>query len=285
MAIKIITTIREMQEFSENMRNNGKRIGFVPTMGYLHEGHASLIRCSANDTDVSVVSVFVNPTQFGPNEDFTRYPRDFERDCRIAESAGAQIMFAPTTEEMYPTGYSTVIKAGNEAKKFEGEFRPGHFDGVATVVAKLFNAVKPHCAIFGQKDYQQTLVITRMVKDTNMDIELIIAPTDREDSGLARSSRNVYLSQQERTIASVLYRALTTAFDTRTQGELQRSSLNDVLLSVISTEPSINVEYAKSAVAESLEEPDNFAPEDNIVFLLAVRLGTTRLIDNMVWKA
>lgn len=285
MAIKIITTIREMQEFSENMRNNRKRIGFVPTMGYLHEGHASLIRRSANDTDVSVVSVFVNPTQFGPNEDFTRYPRDFERDCRIAESAGAQIMFAPTTEEMYPTGYSTVIKAGNEAKKFEGEFRPGHFDGVATVVAKLFNAVKPHCAIFGQKDYQQTLVITRMVKDTNMDIELIIAPTDREDSGLARSSRNVYLSQQERTIASILYRALTTAFDTRTKGELHRSALNDVLLSVISTEPSINVEYAKSAVAESLEEPDNFAPEDNIVFLLAVRLGTTRLIDNMVWKA
>lgn len=285
MAIKIITTIREMQDFSENMRNNGKRIGFVPTMGYLHEGHASLIRRSVDETNVSVVSVFVNPTQFGPNEDFTRYPRDFERDCQIAESAGAQIMFAPTTEEMYPEGYSTVIKAGNEAKKFEGEFRPGHFDGVATVVAKLFNAVKPHCAIFGQKDYQQTLVITRMVKDTNMDIELIIAPTDREDSGLARSSRNVYLSHEERTIASVLYRALISAYDSRTKGELQRNSLNNILLSVISSEPTINVEYASSAVAESLEEPDNFAPEANIVFLLAVRLGTTRLIDNMVWKA
>jgi len=284
MSIQTITSVREMQKLSDNLRKQGKRIGFVPTMGYLHEGHASLVHLSQQRADITVISVFVNPTQFAPNEDFTKYPRDFERDCSIAEKAGAQIMFAPTTDEMYPHGYSSMIKAGNEAAKFEGVFRPTHFSGVATVVAKLFNAVKPHFAVFGQKDYQQTLVVQRMVTDLNMDIDLIIAPTDREVSGLARSSRNVYLSSSEKEKAAILYRALMNAADKRSNGERNREKLNEVLTQTLYTVPEINVEYAQAAHADTLDEPDYFEEQDNIVFLLAVRLGNTRLIDNYVWK-
>lgn len=285
MSIHIIESVREMQDFSENERKRGKKLGFVPTMGYLHEGHASLVRLSQETADCTVISVFVNPTQFAPNEDFTRYPRDFERDCMIAEQAGASIMFAPSTEEMYPQGYSTAIHAGKEAEKFEGVFRPTHFSGVATVVAKLFNAVKPHFAVFGQKDYQQTLVVNRMVKDLNMDIELVIAPTDRESSGLARSSRNVYLSTEEKEKASVLYRALQNANEARNNGEMNRETLNAVLQQTLQTITDIRIEYAQAANADTLDEPDAFSKNDSIVFLLAVRLGNTRLIDNLVWKA
>ena len=283
MPLQIITSVEEMQNYSSVLRAKGKTIGFVPTMGYLHEGHAALIRHSCLEADITAVSVFVNPTQFGPNEDFLRYPRDFERDCRIAEEAGAAIMYAPTVEEMYPNGYSSMVLAGKEAQLFDGIARPGHFNGVVTVVAKLFNAVKPHIAVFGQKDYQQTLVIKRMVKDLDFDIRIVIASTEREHHGLARSSRNVYLSAHDRENASLMYKALTAAVEARQQGVKNAITLQTIMHNILMTIPSVHIEYAQAVHAETLMEVLDFEDDDSIVFLVALRLGTTRLIDNALW--
>lgn len=283
MPLHIITSVEEMHNYSSVLRAKGKFIGFVPTMGYLHEGHAALIRHSCLKADITAVSVFVNPTQFGPNEDFLRYPRDFERDCRIAEEAGAEIMYAPSVEEMYPSGYSSMVLAGKEAQVFDGIARPGHFNGVVTVVTKLFNAVKPHIAVFGQKDYQQTLVIKRMVKDLDLDIRIIIAPTEREHHGLARSSRNVYLSEKERENAAVIYKALKAAVVARQQGAKNANALKTIMHDMLMTIPAVEIEYAQAVHAETLMEVIDFEDDDSIVFLVAVRLGTTRLIDNALW--
>lgn len=283
MALHIITSVQEMHNYASVLRADGKTIGFVPTMGYLHEGHAALIRHSCLKADITVVSVFVNPTQFGPNEDFLRYPRDFERDCHIAENAGALVMYAPSVEEMYPSGYSSMVLAGKESQVFDGIARPGHFNGVVTVVTKLFNAVKPHFAVFGQKDYQQTLVVKRLVMDLNFDIQIIIAPTEREPNGLARSSRNVYLSEHDRENAAMIYKALTAAADARHQGEKNAHMLQTIMQNILMTIPHVHIEYAQTAHAETLTEIIDFDDDDSIVFLVAIRLGTTRLIDNLIW--
>ncbi|HLP17146.1 MAG TPA: pantoate--beta-alanine ligase, partial [Bacteroidota bacterium] len=206
--MKIISSITEVQDLCEASRLLGKRVGFVPTMGYLHEGHEALIRRAKKECDVAVVSVFVNPTQFGPSEDFSKYPRDLTRDSRAAEEAGCDVLFVPEAADMYPQGYSTSVQVENLSYVLEGAFRPTHFKGVTTIVAKLFLIVGPHKAYFGQKDAQQCVVIRRMVEDLNFKIDLVIVPTVREADGLAKSSRNVYLTERERTDAPVLYQSL-----------------------------------------------------------------------------
>ncbi|MCS6999522.1 MAG: pantoate--beta-alanine ligase [Bacteroidota bacterium] len=277
----LIEAIAQMQQWSEAMRTQGNIIGLVPTMGFLHEGHCALIKTAAQECSVVITTVFVNPLQFGPSEDFARYPRDLERDIQLATQAGATVVFAPTVEHMYPAGYAAMIDPGPIAEKFEGIFRPGHFRGVATVVAKLFNITKPHVAYFGQKDYQQTLVISQLIRDLNFDIRMRVLPTVRQDDGLALSSRNVYLSPQERQQATILYRALQEAEYAIRQGERRRETINTLLRHTIEAGcPEIKIEYAAAATAETLEEPEFFASGSRVVLLLAVRLGTARLIDN-----
>ena len=211
LSIQIVKTIREMQDVAERFRCEGKNIAVVPTMGYLHRGHASLIELARSRADVVITTIFVNPTQFAPNEDFNRYPRDFDHDKKIAADAGADIIFYPEIAEMYPQEFDSKVEVEGASKILEGAFRPTHFQGVTTVVAKLFHITKPHIAIFGQKDAQQAFIIQKMVKDLNFDIDIIIAPIVREEDGLALSSRNVYLNETERKNALVLYRSLQHA--------------------------------------------------------------------------
>jgi pantoate--beta-alanine ligase len=277
-----INSISQMQQWSRQQRQEGKVIGVVPTMGYLHQGHLSLIQRATEECDRVVTTIFVNPLQFGQNEDFERYPRDLERDTTLALEAGASLIFAPTTAEMYPDGFATIIDVGPIAERFEGAFRPGHFRGVATVVAKLFHITSPHRAYFGQKDYQQTLVISRMVTDLNMDVELRVLPTVREPDGLAMSSRNVYLSPSERQQATVLYRALQAGAEAIAAGERVRHRINERMRRVLEEVPTADIDYAAAATADRLEEPDEFTPGSTVVLLLAVRIGSTRLIDNML---
>lgn len=284
MGFEIIRSIVEMQHIADNLRKHGKRIGVVPTMGYLHNGHASLIHAAAAVADAVIVTLFVNPMQFAANEDLSRYPRDFEKDCLIAEQAGAHYLFAPSVEEMYPNGFATTISIKGITEKFEGVYRPTHFDGVATVVVKLFTASKPHVAVFGQKDYQQTLVIKRLVADLNLDIEIIIQPTIREPEGLAMSSRNVYLSDEQQNQSLVISKAITEALKAVQSGVRNREQLNSILKTTLKTLENIEIHYAAAANAETLDEPDMFSEEDSIVFLVAVKIGSTRLIDNAVWN-
>ncbi|MBL7976099.1 MAG: pantoate--beta-alanine ligase [Candidatus Kapabacteria bacterium] len=279
----IITTVREMQDWANETRLQGKRIGCVPTMGFLHKGHGSLISKAAAECTEVVVTIFVNPTQFGPNEDFERYPRNFERDVELAETCGATVIFHPTVSEMYPNHFSTTIHISGVTDKFEGVFRPNHFNGVATVVAKLLLATKPNIAYFGQKDYQQTLVIKRLVSDVNIDVEVSIQPTVREHDNLAMSSRNVYLSPEEREMALVLSQALQTLQRVISAGEKNRTILNNTLQQTIQQIPSAIIDYANVALQETLHEPDVFNAGDSVVALLAVRIGKTRLIDNMLF--
>lgn len=277
--MKIITKVREMQEVSESIRREGKKIACVPTMGYLHEGHLSLVKKGKVLADVVITTNFVNPTQFAPNEDFEQYPRDLERDCKLLEEAGADYVFAPSAEEMYP-GYNTEINIKGVSQKFEGLFRPIHFNGVASVVAKLFIATKPHYAIFGQKDYQQTLVVKQMVRDMLFETEIIIAPIIREEDGLARSSRNIYLSQEERQVATTLHNALLAAKTTIEAGVRNRDRINSVMKNYINETGAFKIDYASIADAETLEEPMDFKSGQNAVLLVAAYLGKTRLIDN-----
>lgn len=269
-----------MQSLSRQLSHQGVVIGCVPTMGYLHDGHLNLIRKAKELADYVVVTLFVNPKQFGPNEDFERYPRDFDRDCKLAEQTGCDAIFAPDILEMYPIGFSTSISVHNITKKFEGERRPGHFDGVALVVAKLFNAVKPDIAVFGQKDYQQTLVIKQLVRDLNFDIKIVVAPTVREPDGLAMSSRNTYLTPELRAKANVLFNALEDAIKAIEEGCRERKVINAILHKRLRTVPEIKIDYACAALADNLDEPDVFLAGDHVVLLIACYLGTTRLIDN-----
>ncbi len=280
--MKVIRTIKEMQLFSQGMKLQNKKIGCVPTMGFLHRGHESLITRAKDLSDCVVVSIFVNPTQFGPNEDFDRYPRAFENDCKLIESAGADAVFAPDVLEMYPVGFLTEVKIGKVTEKFEGERRPGHFEGVALVVAKLFNAIKPDIAVFGQKDYQQTLVIKKMIRDLNFGIDIVIAPTMRESDGLAMSSRNTYLSPAIREKATILFQALEEAIKAIESGTKERKIINAIMHKTLRSELEIKIDYAVSALSNNLEEPDVFLAGDHIVLLLACFLGKTRLIDNAV---
>ncbi len=278
--MKVINTVSEMQKIAEQHRLQGDTIVFVPTMGYFHEGHLNLMRLGKEYGNILVVSLFVNPTQFGPNEDYNRYPRDFQRDYEMAKSVGVDYLFAPSVEEMYPEGYSTVVSVKKYTNKFEGEKRPGHFDGVATVVAKLFNATKPHIAIFGQKDFQQTFVVKQLVKDLLFDIKTVVAPTTRESDGLAMSSRNSYLSADERSKAPVIFRAISKGIAEIQKGEKRRKIINAIVINELRTVPEIKIDYACAVDADRLEEPEEFHSGQHVAILVAVYLGKTRLIDN-----
>jgi len=274
-----------MQYISNALRKEGKSIACVPTMGYLHEGHASLIREAVKHHDIVITTIFVNPLQFGPKEDFERYPRDPERDIAIISAAGGKYVFIPSIDEMYPPEFQTTISIGNISKSFEGLYRPGHFEGVATVVAKLFAATKPDAAYFGQKDYQQTLVIKQMVKDLNMGIDVQVIPTLRESTGLAMSSRNVYLSPEEKKSALVLQSALQTGLSLIRDGNRRRISIEESMKAILAGCPEFEIQYCNAALGDTLEMPDEFSETDQIVLLIAGLLGKTRLIDNMTWSS
>jgi len=278
--MKIITAISEMQLCSELLRKSGKSIGFVPTMGFLHEGHVSLMRTARKECDIAVVSIFVNPTQFGPNEDFERYPRDIEGDQKKCEAAGVDVLFMPLAREMYPEKPTVFVDVEGITSVLEGAIRPGHFRGVATVVAKLFHMVKPHKAYFGQKDFQQCLVIRRMVQGLNIDTDVTVLPTLRENDGLAMSSRNSYLSADERRSAAILFRALMAAQEMFKTGAAEPETLRSNMRDIILTEPGMLIDYVEVADPETLAPLT--APQSRMVLLVAVRVGRTRLIDNLL---
>jgi pantoate--beta-alanine ligase len=278
--MKIITTISEMQSFADTFRRAGKTIGLVPTMGFLHEGHLSLMHRARQESDIVVVSVFVNPTQFGPNEDLDRYPRDEAGDRTKCESAGVDVLFMPAAAGMYPHTPSVFVAVEGISDVLEGAIRPGHFRGVATVVAKLFNIVKPHKAFFGQKDYQQCAVIRRMVDSLNMDVDVVVLPTVREPDGLAMSSRNSYLSADERRKALEIYRSLSSAEHMAKAGAREPEKLKNKMLAVLREDPAIVIDYVEVVDHETLEPLSS--GKDVMVLLVAVRIGRTRLIDNIV---
>ena len=255
-------------------------LGFVPTMGYLHEGHLELVRRARAENPSVAVSIFVNPTQFGPKEDFTQYPRDPDRDLALLKKAGTDIVFMPSAAEMYPPGFDSWVEVGRLAEKLEGAARPGHFRGVATVVAKLFNIVRPDKAYFGQKDAQQLAVIKKMASDLDMGVEVIAVPTVREPDGLAMSSRNTYLNTEERKQAVVLYQALTLAQRLYAGGEKDAKVIREQMTALIGQQPLAGIEYISIADAGTLDELDKVKPP--ALVSMAVRFGKTRLIDNVV---
>ncbi len=255
-------------------------VGLVPTMGYLHEGHLSLIRRARDECQHVVVSIFVNPTQFGPNEDLAKYPRDLERDFSLIEPY-TDLVWTPTPEIIYPTGYQTWVEVEAMTKPLEGAMRPGHFKGVTTVVAKLFNAVQPHKAYFGQKDAQQAAVIRQMVRDLNFLIEIVVCPTTREADGLAMSSRNVYLDPEQRKAATVLFRSLNAAKDLYERGERDAEKLREKMKEILASESLADIQYVSCADYDTLEELDMI--KGRALLSMAVFIGKTRLIDNFVF--
>ncbi len=276
----ILRDPKRLQALMDKMRRKGLKIGLVPTMGYLHEGHASLIRAARKQSDVVVLSIFVNPTQFGPNEDLAKYPRDMERDEEIAMAEGVDIIYYPEPDSMYGPGYQTYLTLEELPNSHCGESRPVHFRGVATVCAKLFNIVLPHKAFFGRKDYQQCAVIKRMVKDLNMNLEIETLPTVREADGLAMSSRNAYLDPDQRKQALCLGEALNLASDMTASGITDAGEIVAAMRGHIERMPEARIDYVSVADTETLEELDTIA--DTAVALLAVYFGKTRLIDNRV---
>jgi pantoate--beta-alanine ligase len=280
--MQIIEPIADMRAWSEGERRQGRRIVFVPTMGSLHEGHLSLVRDAKTRGERVVVSIFVNPMQFGPSEDFAKYPRDLQHDRALLESLGIDVLFHPTVAEIYPDGYQTHIEVENLSLPLCGSVRPGHFRGVATVVAKLFNIVRPHVAIFGEKDFQQLQVVRRLVRDLSMDIEIVGHPIVREADGLAMSSRNAYLTPEERRAAVCLSRALCQAEKRVRRGETSAAALLRGVAAELGKEPLAQVEYAKLCDPDSLQEIDRV--QGAAVLALAVRFGRARLIDNRVIK-
>ncbi len=278
--MKIIRTVKEMHSYSETFRKVGKNVSLVPTMGFLHEGHLSLMREAKKRSDVLVVSIFVNPIQFGPYEDYDAYPRNFERDLEMVESIRGDCIYAPEVSEMYPDGYQTSVQVDRVTKKLCGITRPTHFNGVTTVVTKLFNAVKPHLSIFGEKDFQQLVVIKRMVCDLNMDIDVIGMPIVREVDGLAMSSRNKYLTPDERTSALCLSKSLFEAKKMFETGERNAEVLIDHVKSTISSEKTGKIDYIKICDFVNLE--DCSVIERDSVMALAVYFNKTRLIDNII---
>ncbi len=277
--MKIITSINEMQNTALTQRASGRSIGMVPTMGYFHEGHLSLMRRSVEENNITVVSLFVNPTQFGPNEDYEIYPRDQERDKGLAKAEGVDILFCPREEDMYPGDFKTSVEVKKITEKLCGASRPGHFEGVLTVVAKLFNIVLPHRAYFGEKDAQQLIVIKQMVRDLNYPIQIVPCPIQREEDGLAVSSRNVNLTEEQRKAAPVLYRALTKAKEAIEKGEKDSSEVKNLMKGEIDKEPLVELEYAEIVDRGELEHVDVI--QGRILIALAAKVGEVRLIDNI----
>jgi pantoate--beta-alanine ligase len=278
--MEIINRRQRMSSVARKIRRDQDRtIGLVPTMGALHEGHLSLVREARRMCDVVVVSVFVNPTQFGPSEDYEDYPRDLTKDTALLTDYNVDYIFAPAAEEIYPKDFSTYVNVGGLSKLLEGESRPGHFRGVATVVAILLNTVRPDFAFFGQKDAQQAVIIKRMVRDLAFDTEIVVSPTVREDSGLAISSRNLYLDAEEQQSAAVIHRALKQAKEIYKKGERHAGKIAEIVRATIETEPRVRVDYVSVVDAETLEKLDKL-DERPMLVAVAAYVGKTRLIDN-----
>jgi pantoate--beta-alanine ligase len=278
--MRIIRDIHEMQAASRAARAQGLAIGFVPTMGALHEGHLSLVRRARAVSKLVVVSIFVNPLQFGPTEDFGRYPRTLEADCAKLEAEGVDIVFAPSAEQMYPAGATTVVYVEGLSEKLDGQSRPGHFRGVSTVVSKLFHIVQPDVAVFGQKDAAQVAVLRRMVRDLNMDLELVVAPIVREADGLALSSRNAYLTAEQRKQALVLHRALAEVERLAQSGVRSSQALRSSALEVLAAEPAAQLDYFEVINPETLDPVEDVS--QGALVAVAAAFGATRLIDNLL---
>ena len=278
--MKIVKTVKGMKEIIRDLKKQGKIIGFVPTMGYLHEGHLSLIRESVRKADNTVVSIFVNPTQFGPNEDYERYPRDIERDEDLLIEEKADYLFYPSVKEMYPEDYKTYVEVKELQDKLCGRSRPGHFRGVCTIVLKLFNIVQPDIAFFGQKDAQQAIIIKRMVRDLNLDVEIKVLPIVREKDGLAMSSRNAYLNPEQRKSATVLYKSLKLARGLIEKGERNANTIISKMKELIDAEPLAKIDYIEIVDLEELNPLEEI--KDKALIALAIYVGKTRLIDNII---
>jgi len=281
--MQIIESPQQMQQFSREVRRAGQRLSFVPTMGALHEGHLSLVRLAQANADVVTASIFVNPLQFGPNEDFSKYPRTFERDCRLLDAEGVAVLFAPTAQTMYPAGAVTSVEVHDISDRLDGRSRPGHFKGVTTVVAKLFNIVQPDVAFFGQKDAAQVAIIRRMVRDLNMDVEIAVGPIVREPDGLAMSSRNAYLVGNERKQALVLNHALIAIRSRFEAGERNLTALLDSGRRVLAKEPAAKLDYLEAVNPDTLEPVSDL--KAGALVAIAAWVGSTRLIDNLLLPA
>lgn len=279
--MQVIGSVAALRQYLGEQRTAGKRIGLVPTMGFLHDGHLSLVRAARQECDVVVMSIFVNPKQFGPSEDFESYPRNMEQDLRLARDSSVDVVFTPDVSEVYPEGFQSEVSVHGLTVPLCGASRPGHFDGVTTVVAKLFNMVGPDRAYFGQKDYQQAAVIQRMVTDLNMPLTVVVCPIVREPDGLAMSSRNAYLSPAERFAAQVLSRALDVAEARIAEGERQSEPLEAALREVIAAEPLARLDYVAVCDPQSLSPLETLS--ETVLVALAVHIGRTRLIDNALF--
>jgi pantoate--beta-alanine ligase len=277
--VRSVATIAELRAVLDGERAAGRRVGFVPTMGFLHEGHASLMRAARADTDVVVASIFVNPLQFGAGEDLDAYPRDLDRDTALAAAAGVDLLFTPAVEEMYPRPVLTTVAVAQLSEGLEGASRPTHFAGVATVVAKLLSIVGPCRAYFGAKDFQQIAVVRRMAEDLSLPVEVVACPTRREPDGLAMSSRNVYLTPEERAAAPVVYTALRSGAAAIAAGERDPAAVRELMAQIIEAEPLTQLDYAEVVDADSFTVPEPLT--GNLRLLAAVRLGRARLIDNV----
>ena len=278
--MRSIATAAEITAISKEARRAGKRVGLVPTMGALHQGHLSLVRTARSQSDVVVVSIFVNPTQFGPKEDFSKYPRTLEKDLALLEAEKVDFVFSPSVQEMYPTGSSTWVTVEGLSEKLDGRSRPGHFRGVTTVVAKLFNIVQPDLAVFGQKDAAQAAIIRRMVQDLDFDVRVLVCPIVREKDGLAMSSRNVYLNPEQRRQATLLYRSLMRVHTLADQGESSAAKLAVAGKQVIAEEPQVRLDYFEIVNWESLDPVTDISK--GALVAVAAYVGETRLIDNVV---
>lgn len=281
--MKMCTTIPEARAACRLERTQGGRLGLVPTMGALHEGHLSLVRAARAQCDSVAASIFVNPTQFGPKEDLSKYPRQFERDCQLLEQEGVEILFAPSVEEMYPPGPVTWVQVEGPSEKLDGRSRPGHFRGVTTVVAKLFHVIEPTTAFFGQKDAAQLAVIRRMGRDLNFPVEIVACPIIREPDGLAMSSRNAYLSREERSRALVLQRSLQRVAQLFAGGERDSVQLISAGKQVFESEPAVRIDYIEIVGPETLEPVGRIV--DRTLVAVAAYVGSTRLIDNIVLES
>lgn len=281
--MRVIRSIKQMLAYVKQVKRRGKTVGFVPTMGYLHEGHLSLARQARKDCDVVLMSIFVNPIQFGPKEDFEKYPRDLSRDRRLAESAGVDVIFYPLAEKMYPEDYLTYVDVEKMTTLLCGRSRPGHFRGVTTVVAKLFNILQPDIAYFGQKDAQQAIVIQKMVEDLNMPLKIKVMPIVRESDGLAMSSRNAYLNEKERRDATILYQALNRAKAKIQEGQRDVQRIVSLIRKMINSKKSAKIDYIQVVDRKTLMPVKNI--KGKVLIILAVWIGKTRLIDNIIAKA